>query len=256
MIRRRQVRASVLGYEASVSGAEAEGVGPKARLAAAADALGIEVGPATTDKLFGFLELLGRWNRVFNLTSLREPEAMWVGHLLDCLAIVPALRRHAAGHVLHVLDAGSGGGLPGVVLAIMQPSWRVVCVDASAKKASFLRQVGLHVEVANLRAVHSRVEALPDGIGPFDLVVSRAFASVRDFTQMTEHALAPGGTWVAMKARPDAAELSELSPDVELFHVEQVRVPGVEVDRCLVWMRRCAPDKRRYLAHGEDLLHR
>lgn len=245
------VRSGTDGIEA-----DSDTVAQVARLSAAADSIGIAIDAATAETLLGYLGLLGRWNRVFNLTALRDPESIWGRHLLDCLAIMPALRRHAAGKALRVLDAGSGGGLPGVVIAAMQPDWQVVCVDAAAKKASFIRQVGLQFGMSNLQAVHARVESLPETIAPVDLVVSRAFASLRDFVTLTRRALEPGGVWAAMKARPDAGELSELPADVDVFHVEQVHVPGVDVVRSLVWVRQGAPSEQRYSAHGEDPLHR
>lgn len=226
------------------------------RLAGAATTLQIDLPPLAVDSLLAFVGLLRRWNRVYNLTALRDAEAMGSGHLIDCLAIVPALRRYAAGRSLRVLDAGSGGGLPGVMLAIVFPAWEVVCADAVAKKAAFVRQVAVDLQLGNLQALHSRVESLPGADRRFDLIVSRAFASLFDFTQWTAAAIAPGGVWAAMKARPVAAELERLPSGVELFHVEQLAVPGVDAERCLVWMRRSGSAEQRYSIHGEDLLHR
>lgn len=207
------------------------------RLAAAADALGIELDAPTRDRLLDYLALLQRWNRTYNLTALREPDAMLGGHLIDCLAVLPALRRHAGTDALRVLDAGSGGGLPGVVIAIVQPRWTVVCVDAVGKKAGFIRQAGLELGLPNLRSVHARVQTLAGAIEPFDLIISRAFASLADFVGWTGELRAPTGVWVAMKARPTEAELAALPTTVEMFHVEPLTLPGLDAQRCLVWMR-------------------
>lgn len=226
------------------------------RIGAAALALGIDLDAAAVERLLSFLTAMRRWSRVYNLTALHDADAMSVGHLFDCMAVVPALQRHAAGRTLRVLDAGSGGGLPGVVLAVLLPAWQVVCVDAVAKKAAFVRQVGLDLGLENLQSLHSRVQSLPGAVGGFDLIISRAFASLFDFTQWTSRALDPGGVWVAMKARLAAAELARLPEGVEVFHVEQLAVPDLAAQRCLVWMRQSSADEQRYSIHGEDLLHR
>ena len=210
------------------------------RLRDAGAALGIAFSPLQTDRLIAYLALLQRWNKVYNLTALRDPDAMFSHHLVDCLAALPALRRHAAGQPLRVLDVGSGGGLPGVVLAVMQPDWEVVCVDAVGKKAGFIAQVAAELTLPNLRALHARIESLPASAGWFELIVSRAFASLADFAALSQAALADGGVWAAMKARPTAAELAGLPPGIEVFHVEQLAVPGLDAQRCLVWMRRRA----------------
>ena len=161
-------------------------------LLSAAGQMGLSLEDGTADRLLAYLSLLQRWNKVYNLSALRDPAEMLTHHLLDCLAVLPALRRHAQGRPLRILDVGSGGGLPGVVLAIMEPAWSVTCVDAVAKKASFVRQVAGDLGLPNLRAVHARVEDMP-ATALFDLVVSRAFASLTDFTTWSRERLAPGG---------------------------------------------------------------
>lgn len=208
-----------------------------ARLEAAANALGLELDAPARARLLAYLALLQRWSRAYNLTALREPDAMLAGHLIDCLAVLPALRRHAGTRPLRVLDAGSGGGLPGVVIAVVEPRWTVVCVDAVGKKAGFIRQAGLELGLPNLRSVHARVQALAGTIEPFDLITSRAFASLADFVTWTGDLRAADGVWVAMKARPTEAELAALPAAVEMFHVEPLTPPGLEAQRCLVWMR-------------------
>jgi 16S rRNA (guanine527-N7)-methyltransferase len=219
------------------------------------------------------MDLLLRWNRVYNLTAIRKPEEAFTHHLLDCLAVVQPMARRwqaralapmagqpaAAGvQVLsapgqpaasttvpaRVLDVGSGGGLPGVVLAVVCPHWEVCCVDAVAKKASFVRQAAAELSLPNLRAEHARVENMVpqpvrqgDGATGFDWITSRAFASLGDFVTLTRPLLAPGGEWVAMKGRAPDEELLALPPGVQMFHVEPLEVPGLDAQRCLVWMR-------------------
>jgi len=192
------------------------------------------------DRLLAYLDLLQRWNKVYNLTAVREPQAMLRQHLVDCLAVLPPLRRQLAAMGLPngaaVLDVGSGGGLPGVVLAIMEPAMQVTCVDTVSKKAGFLRQVAAELGLANLHAAHARVESMAPA-RPFDLITSRAFASLPDFTALTRGLLAGRGVWMAMKGAVPDAEIAALPPDVGVFHVEPLTVPGLDARRCLVWMR-------------------
>lgn len=196
-------------------------------------ALGLAVAPEQVSALMQYLDLLQHWNATYNLTAIRDPAAMLTQHLADCLAVVQPLAREVpAGRVL---DAGSGGGLPGVVLAILLPALDVTCVDSVAKKAAFVQQVAGTLGLANLHAVQTRVEQL--ATPSFDLITSRAFASLLDFTALTRQLLAPNGLWMAMKGKRPQAELTALAPDVDVFHVEQLRVPGLQADRCLVWMR-------------------
>ena len=183
--------------------------------------------------LLAYLELLERWNATYNLTAVRDREAMLVQHLADCLAVVsPLSRRLGSGRLL---DVGSGGGLPGVVLAIMLPAVQVFCVDAVGKKAAFVQQVAATLALPNLRGLHARVETLKEAA--FELITSRAFASLEDFTRMTRPLLAPGGAWLAMKGKRPDAEIAALPTDLHVFHVEQLQVPGLDADRCLVWLQ-------------------
>ena len=210
-------------------------------LISAAAEMGVPLEGGAADQLLAYLSLLQRWNKVYNLSALRHPAEMLTHHLLDCLAVLPALRRHAQGRPLRILDVGSGGGLPGVVLAIMQPDWWVTCVDAVAKKSGFVRQVAGDLGLPNLRAVHARVEDMP-ATAVFDLVVSRAFASLADFTSWSRERLAPGGVWLAMKGRAPDEEVAALSQDRSVFHVEPLRVPGLDAERCLVWLKPATAD--------------
>lgn len=204
--------------------------------------LGLELPANARHRLIRYLRLIERWNKVYNLTAVREPAAMLTQHLFDCLAIVPPLRRGLvacglAGRPIRVLDVGSGAGLPGVVLAICQPEWTVTCVDAVAKKASFIRQVAAELGLSNLRATHQRVEAM-GADDRFELITSRAFASLADFVNLSGRRLEDRGCWVAMKAHLTDDERTALPQGVELFHVEPLQVPGLNAARCLVWLRR------------------
>lgn len=197
--------------------------------------LALDVSQAQVDALLGYLALLQRWNATYNLTAVREPAQMLTQHLADCLAVVGPLRRELGARPGRLLDVGSGGGLPGVVIAILNPAIAVTCVDTVGKKAAFVQQVAGELRLGNLRAEHSRVERMRSGT--FDVVTSRAFASLRDFVRMTRGQLTPGGFWMAMKGKPPADELAQLPDDIEVFHVEQIAVPGMDAERCVVWMR-------------------
>ena len=202
-----------------------------AAVAGVCAALGLEASPAQVDALARYLALLQRWNATYNLTAVRDPAQMLTQHLADCLAVVAPLRaRVPAGRVL---DVGSGGGLPGVVLAVM--GWDVSCVDTVGKKAAFVRQVAAELRLANLHGVHARVEQLK--APPFDVVTSRAFASLADFVGLTRAHLKPGACWMAMKGKVPDDEIAALPPDVDVFRVEPLAVPGLDAQRCLVWMR-------------------
>jgi 16S rRNA (guanine527-N7)-methyltransferase len=211
------------------------------RLAALAPRLGLEISAADRERLLAFLGLIQRWTQVYNLTAVRDPAEMFTHHLLDCLAVVAPMRSGAgaAGQgALRVLDVGSGAGLPGVILALLNPAWQVTCIDAVAKKATFIRQAGAELGLSNLQAVHGRVEDKSSFRSPeFDLVTSRAFASLRDFVVLTRPLLGAGGQWAAMKAHLSDEERQALPADVELFHVEQLDVPDLGAQRCLVWMK-------------------
>jgi 16S rRNA (guanine527-N7)-methyltransferase len=133
-----------------------------------------------------------------------------------------------------LLDVGSGAGLPGVVIAICCPDVRVDCVDTVAKKAAFIQQVAAALKLPNLRGLHARVESLTE---PCDVVSSRAFASLVDFTTWSRQALAPTGVWMALKGKHPADEIAALPADIEVFHVEPLTVPGLGAERCVLWLR-------------------
>lgn len=207
----------------------------EASLAGAAKALQLSLSAEQSGRLVEFVELLSRWNRTYNLTAVRDRSDMLTHHVVDCLAaLLPLRRKLSALAPRRILDVGSGGGLPGVVLAVMQGEDRVTCVDSVGKKAAFVRQVAGSLGLDNLDVRHARVEAIS---GRFDLITARAFASLVDFTRLTAGLLADGGIWMAMKGKKPADEILALPPSVEVFHVEPLSVPDLAAERCLVWMR-------------------
>lgn len=219
----------------------------EAALRSGAQALGLELQGAQVAQLLDFMVLLQKWNKVYNLTSVRDPQDMLTHHLLDSLAAVVPLQRHlaersadavagqgASALPARLLDVGSGGGLPGVVFAICCPNLDVSCVDTVAKKAAFIQQAAATLKLPNLHGIHARVESLA---GPFEVVSCRAFAALADFAAWSRAALAPGAVWLAMKGKHPAEEITALPADVEVFHVEPLQVPGLQADRCIVWMR-------------------
>lgn len=228
--------------------------------------LGLALSDAQVTQLLDYLALLQKWNKVYNLTAVRDPAEMLTHHLLDSLAAIGPLLRQTAGEPgfaagppqgetapaggndprsggpwwppIRLLDVGSGGGLPGVVIAIVCPQIDVSCVDTVGKKAAFIQQAAATLRLPNLRGVHARVETLKaEQGGGFDVVCSRAFASLADFTAWSRAALKPDGVWMAMKGKHPEDELAALPADVAVFHVEQLQVPGLDAERCIIWMR-------------------
>lgn len=211
----------------------------RAELQLGLQALDLDLDEDQVEKLLEYQALIQKWNRVYNLTAVREPAEMLTHHLLDSLAVVGPLLRETDGRPQRLLDVGSGAGLPGVVIAIACPQIEVTCVDTVAKKAAFLQQCAASLGLVNLRALHARVESLSRGRGEegFDVITSRAFSSLADFVQWSGAALQVGGMWMALKGKHPLDELLALPPAVEVFHVEPVAVPGLTADRCVVWMR-------------------
>jgi 16S rRNA (guanine527-N7)-methyltransferase len=204
-------------------------------LRAGLGSLGLALADAQIQQLLDFAGLLQKWTRVYNLTALRRPEEVLTHHILDSAAVIEPLRRMCPG-AKRILDVGAGGGLPGTIIAIAGPEFSVDCVDTVAKKTAFIQQVATTLRLPNLRAIHSRVEQLQDG--GYDIICSRAFATLGDFVGLSGAALKKGGIWLAMKGKYPADEVAALPPDVELFHVEQLHVPGLNAERCLIWLRR------------------
>jgi 16S rRNA (guanine527-N7)-methyltransferase len=202
---------------------------PAEQLSAGIARLGIEVSPEAQQKLLAYLELMAKWNRVYNLTALRNPGEWVTHHLLDSLSVLPHIRGSL------VVDVGSGAGLPGLVLAIVRPDWKVVSVEAVDKKAAFQRQAAAELALTNFRVEGCRVEDL-EIEGGVDTVVSRAFSSLADFVGLTRHLLKAGGHWVAMKGRLPRNEIDALPEGVRLAEVTELKVPGLNAERCVVLM--------------------
>jgi len=211
------------------------------------DTLNLSLTQAQISNLLAYLALIEKWTKVYNLTAVRDPAEMMTHHLLDSLAVIQPLRQKlaalaldavsvqpAAPPVVRLLDVGSGAGLPGVVIAICCPDISVHCVDTVAKKAAFIAQVAATLKLPNLRGVHARVESLTD---KYDIISSRAFASLADFTRWSAAALAGHGLWLAMKGKHPADEIAALPGNIKVFHVEQLQVPGLEAERCIVWLQ-------------------
>ncbi len=221
------------------------------KLRAGLAALGLYLSDSQVASLLDYLGLIQKWNKVYNLTAVRDPSDMLTHHLLDSLALIKPLRRQLAqmsagqaetvayDNALHLLDVGSGAGLPGIVIAICCPDVRVDCVDTVGKKAAFVQQVAVKLKLPNLRGVHARVETLTD---KYQVICSRAFASLADFTNWSRRALADQGVWLAMKGKHPVDELALLSPDIKVFHVEQLAVPGLDAKRCLIWLKPASDD--------------
>lgn len=203
------------------------------------DELGLRPSAHQVTLLCRYLEELAQWNRVYNLTAIQDMEEMLVQHLFDCLAIIPALEREFKDQCPHVLDVGTGGGLPAVVIALLEPTWQVVAVDSVNKKTAFVQQMAVKLEAPNLQAIHARVEALAEQTVRYDLIVSRAFSSLQNFTDLTRDLLARNGRWCAMKGKIPNEEMQLIKNKIDVFHVEQLQVPQMQAQRCLVWMRTC-----------------
>ncbi|WP_096698326.1 16S rRNA (guanine(527)-N(7))-methyltransferase RsmG [Polaromonas sp. AER18D-145] len=201
-------------------------------------ALQLDLNDHQVGQLLDYLDLIAKWTKVYNLTAVRDPAEMMTHHLLDSLAAIAPLRRHLQQAGLaqgaSLLDVGSGAGLPGVVIAVCCPAVAVSCVDTVAKKAAFIKQAALALKLPNLTGLHARVETIAQ---PFDVICARAFASLADFTQWSAGALAPHGVWMAMKGKHPADEIAALPATVEVFHVEQLAVPGLAAERCMLWLR-------------------
>lgn len=201
-----------------------------------AAALGVTLSDHQSEQLLAYGSLMLKWNKVYNLTAVRDPDGVMTHHLLDSLAVIAPLQREWAAKG-KLLDVGSGAGLPGVIIAILRPDIEVSCLDAVAKKAAFVQQVAAELELPNLRGLHARVELLE---GSYDVISSRAFASLPDFFNGSKNLLATNGVWLAMKGKAPTDELAVLPAWVSVFHVEQLNVPGLDAERCIIWARKQA----------------
>lgn len=195
-------------------------------------AMHLDVSPAQQDKLMDYLALMFKWNAVYNLTSLRDPMQMVTHHLLDSLAAVPAF---VTAH--NVLDVGSGGGLPGIVLAIVRPDMNVSMIDTVHKKTAFLTQVKAELGLVNVTVYTARVEQLQVS-DKFDVITSRAFADLSDFVNWSCHLLADGGRYIALKGVAPKDEQERLPLEWKVAGLEPLQVPRLGAERHLVFIER------------------
>ena len=198
-----------------------------------ASALALPLAPSEVRRLIAYVRLVERWNTTYNLTAIRDPRSMVVQHVLDCLAAAAALgRRRGAGRGERLVDVGSGAGLPGVVIAIAFPDREITCIDSVGKKAAFITQAAGTLGLRNVKALHSRAENIVDR---FDVIASRAFASLSEFVAATGHLSKDSGTWMAMKGKTPKDELAGLAEGLT-FHVEPLIVPMLPAERCVIWI--------------------
>ncbi|ABE51017.1 16S rRNA m(7)G-527 methyltransferase [Methylobacillus flagellatus KT] len=189
--------------------------------------LGLDLPAEVTEKLLAYLALLAKWNKVHNLTAVRDPEDMVTLHLLDSLSVLPHVPSGS------LLDVGSGAGLPGIVLAICRPDLQVTTIDAVQKKASFMRQAKAELQIDNLQVVAGRVEQF-EPEAPFDTVISRAFSEIALFVKLTRHLMAEDGLWLAMKGQMPQEELGAVA--LKPAKIMSLIVPGLDAQRHLVFL--------------------
>ena len=194
--------------------------------------MGVDLPPAAQEKLLAYAALLYKWNKTFSLTALREQDKAFSHHLLDSLAILPHV---PAGSLL---DVGSGGGMPGIPLAIVHPELSVTLLDSNSKKTAFLRQAAIELALPNISVHCGRVEQYHPPVG-YAAITSRAFAELVDFVSLSRHLLAVGGRWLAMKGVWPVEEIARLPNDVSIENILRLQVPGVEGERHLAIMK-CA----------------
>jgi 16S rRNA (guanine527-N7)-methyltransferase len=203
---------------------------PDAALERGLEQLGIALAAETSERLLHYIALLAKWNRTYNLTAIRHPQAMVSHHLLDSLAVLPHLVMPAAARVA---DAGSGAGLPGIPLAVARPQWHVALIESNQKKCAFLRQAAIELALANVEVHEGRVERWQPET-PFALVISRAFTQLAQFIEACRHLVAPRGLFAAMKGKQPREELDALPDGVRCKAVIALRTPFVDAERHLV----------------------
>jgi 16S rRNA (guanine527-N7)-methyltransferase len=199
-----------------------------------AAALDVALTDTQRNQLLDYVALLGKWNAVYNLTAIRDPQQMMIQHILDSLSIVPHLRARDSARVL---DVGSGGGLPGIVLAIVRPDWHVTLNDIVQKKSAFQTQMRAELKLANLSVVTGRVESLQPGADvpeKFDVIVSRAFADLSDFVKLARHLVARGGSIWAMKGVYPDDEIARLPERSRVNQTMRLAVPMLDAERHLI----------------------
>lgn len=199
------------------------------RIEAGCAALQLEPDASAIARLAQYVALLAKWNRVYNLTAMRDPQQMVVRHILDSLAVLPYL---TAGSLL---DVGSGAGLPGVPLAIVRPALAVTLLDSNAKKIRFLRQAAMELGLANVETVQARMQEYQPGRA-FDMVISRAVSRLDELYRQSQHLLAPGGRMLFMKGTLPEAEIAAFAPGSDALHCERLHVPGLDAERHLLWL--------------------
>ncbi len=207
--------------------------------------LGLDLNLEQKSQLLQYSDLIGKWNKVYNLTALRAQESILTHHLLDCLTIVPHMRAWAQAAGLaapSILDVGAGAGLPGLVLAICNPDWHIHTIDTVGKKAAFMQQVAASLKLSQVRVHHARVEELAEKSAQrYDLITSRAFSSLVDFVSWTAAVRKDSGCWAAMKGKaPAADELALLPSTIHVKQVQALAVPQLDAERCLVWLEATA----------------
>ena len=200
-------------------------------LARGVSKLGLKIDLETQQRLLDYAALLTKWNRTYNLTAIHDVEGVVRLHLLDALTVLPHVT------VDRIADIGTGGGLPGIPLAICRPDLQVALVETVGKKASFLLQAKIEFKLANVSVHNKRVEQLQSE-APYPAIISRAFANLHDFVSLTDHLLAPDGRWLAMKGVYPTDELAALPAGVILRESIPLQVPGVDAERHLLILQR------------------
>ena len=193
-------------------------------LQAGIDQLGLEATETQVDLLLDFVSLIEKWNKAYNLTAIRNRDEMVRLHILDSLAVLPFVTGQK------IIDVGTGAGLPGIPLAILMPSVQFTLLDSNSKKTRFVQQAILELQLNNVEVVHGRVESLGHE-GEYDAVLSRAFASLEEIMNLTEHLTQPEGVLIAMKGQKPESELKKIDRD---YSVNSIMVPGVDAERCVV----------------------
>jgi 16S rRNA (guanine527-N7)-methyltransferase len=208
------------------------------------NALRLSLPESAKQRLLAYLALLVKWNRVYSLTAITEPEKMLSHHLFDSLAVIATLD---ALNPSQILDVGSGGGQPGLIFAIARPNWHLTVLDSNSKKAAFLRQAQIELALTNVMVVAERVENYIPA-NRYDLVVSRAFAELTDFISGSRHLLSPNGHWAALKGVEPIAEIAAFTKELSRVQVINVAVPGLAAQRCVVLVRQAESDQARLIA--------
>lgn len=194
--------------------------------------LGVSVSAEVAQQLMQYVQLLAKWNQIYNLTAIRDPEQMIYQHVLDSLAILP----HLSSDIRRIIDVGSGGGMPGMLLAIVKPDWAVVLLDSNQKKTTFLRQAVIELNLNNVEVVTSRVEVYYPLL-KFDMITARAFSELARLVELTRHLLAKKGHYIALKGIVPDEEIAQLPADVVVENIIALQVPQLNAQRHLIKMR-------------------